>query len=120
MPENKQYEEQNRREPACLSGTKLNNTWVNTAEMAIDKPAPQEQWLLKCWGLPESSHAKYDEPHMFESEDMGRDLSYIPDVAVSHSHTSVICSAVCIVHSYTHLIWGINMSRDSQFSSLCF
>lgn len=43
MPENKQCEEQSWREAACLSGTKLDNTWVNTAEMAIDKPAPQEQ-----------------------------------------------------------------------------
>lgn len=43
MPENKQCEEQSWREAACLSGTKLDNTWVNTAEMATDKPAPQEQ-----------------------------------------------------------------------------
>lgn len=71
MPENKQCEEQSWHEAACLSSTKLDNTWVNTAEMAIDKPAPQEQWLLKCWGLPEPSNAKYDEPHVFESEEWG-------------------------------------------------
>lgn len=42
IAENKQYAEQNQRVPACLSGTKLNNTWVNTAKAAIDKLATQE------------------------------------------------------------------------------
>lgn len=42
IAENKQYAEQNQRVPACLRGTKLNNTWVNTAKAAIDKLATQE------------------------------------------------------------------------------
>lgn len=86
-PENKQYMEQNQRVPACLSGTKLNNSWVNTAKVAIDKSATQEPSdLWNAGGLPKSSNGKeYDEPHMFGSEDVGRDINYIPDVAMSYS-----------------------------------
>jgi len=40
--ENKQYVEQNQRVPACLRGTKLNNTWVNMAKVAVDELATQE------------------------------------------------------------------------------
>lgn len=86
-PENKQYVEQNQRVPACPSGIKLDTTWVNMAKVAIDRSATQEPSdLWNAGALPKSSNGKeYDEPHMFESEDMGRDINYIPDVPMSYS-----------------------------------
>jgi len=85
--ENKQYVEQNQRVPACLRGTKLNNTWVNMAKVAVDELATQEpSELWNAGALPKSSNGKeYDEPHMYESEDVGRDINYISIVAMSYS-----------------------------------
>lgn len=114
--------EQNQHVPACLSGTKQNNTWVNTAKAAIDKSATQEPSdLWNAGDLPESSNGKeYDEPHMFESEDEGRDINYIRMLQCPIANTSVIYGGMYIAYNYTHLISGTNMSGESQFSSFCF
>lgn len=67
--------EQNQRVPARLSGTKLNDTWVNTAKAATDKSAPREpRGLRNAGALPKSSNGKeYAEPQMSENEDVRRD-----------------------------------------------
>lgn len=55
------------------------------AKAAIDKSATQEPSDLWNAGvLPKSSNGKeHDEPRMSESEDVERDINYIPDVAMS-------------------------------------